>query len=242
MKWIASIGLIAALCATPALAFAQAGMVQLDFTADLQADGVPTNIVADASLAPALQAMVQKQVAGWRYRMGNWQGQPVPARIAQRIMAEALPVASGGFALRIKEVAYPVVMIGRDGVHNGTRRVPPAYPRELQRHAVGGELVYAVRLDATGKPQDVELVHPLKLDRTYKLLDAASRASLAQSTFEPTKVADEIVDCRQLIPISFHIVGNTPPVPPDTSVYRASHADVCPATPELLTKVDGSVL
>lgn len=242
IKLIAGIGMIATLWTMPAQVQAQASLVNLDFKADLQADGVPSNIVPDASLSPALQAMVQKQVAGWRYRMGIWQGAPVPATVSQRIVAEAVPVTSGGFALRIKEVSYPTVTLGRDGMHKGISRMPPVYPQELQRQAVGGILVYVMRVDASGKPQDVERVHPQTLNRVYKLLDAASRTALAQWTFAPTKVAGEVVDCRPLIPMRFNIVGDTPPAEPDTSAYRAAHADVCPAPPVLLTKAEGSVL
>ncbi|MEG3049052.1 MAG: energy transducer TonB [Thermomonas sp.] len=242
MKLFASMGLVAALWTMSAEARSQASVIHLDFNADVQADGVPANIVANASLSPALQAMVQKQVAGWRYRMGTWQGAPVPATVSQRIVAEALPVTSGGFALRIKEVSYPTVTIGRDGMHKGISRMPPVYPKELQRQAVGGILVYAMRIDSSGKPRDVELVHPLKLNRVYKLLDAASRNALAQWTFEPTKVAGEVVDCRPMIPMRFSITGDPPVAEPDTSAYRAAHADVCPASPVLLTKAEGTML
>ena len=241
MNRVALAGMIAALCAMPALAQAQASVVNLDFKADVQADGVPTNIEPDASLVPALQAMVQKQVAGWRYRMGSWQGQSVPATVSQRIVAEAMPVTSGGFALRIREVTYPTVIMDREMVKK-SGRVPPVYPKELQRKAVGGVLVYALRIDASGKPLDVELVHPQKPDRVYKLLDAAGRASLEQSTFAPTKVAGEPVECRPMIPITFNIVGDPFPAMPDTSAYRAKHEDLCPEGPVLLTQVAGSLL
>ena len=239
LAWAVAIG---ALCATPALAKAQASVVNLDFKAEVQEDGAPTNIEPDASLAPALQAMVQKQVAGWRYRMGKWKGESIPATVSQRIVAEAVPVTSGGFALRIKEVTYPTVIMDRDEMVRKSGRVPPVYPKELQRKAVGGVLVYVLRIDASGKPLDVELVHPQKLDRVYKLLDAASRASLAQSTFAPTKVAGEPVECRPMIPITFNIVGDPFPAMPDTSAYRARHDDVCPEGPVLLTRVAGNLL
>ena len=89
-KGIVSLSLALALCATPALAQSPANVIQLDFKADVQADGVPANIQPDASLAPPLQAMVRKRVAEWRYRMGTWQGKPVPAPVSQRIVAEVM--------------------------------------------------------------------------------------------------------------------------------------------------------
>ena len=93
-------GLAAALCCTSAQAQAPApaSMLYLDFKADVQADGSLANIAPDAALAPALQAMVRKQVAGWRYMPGTWQGKPVPKPVSQRIVAEVIPAAGGGFS------------------------------------------------------------------------------------------------------------------------------------------------
>jgi len=235
-------GLVVALCSMPALAQTPPGVIQLDFKADVQADGVPANIQPDASLAPVLQAMVRKRVAEWRYRMGTWQGNPVPATVSQRIMAEALPVTTGGFALRIKEVTLPTVMLDRNGMHDGINRMPPVYPKELMRQAVVGVLVYAYSVDAAGKARDIELVHPENPGRAFKLLDAAGRAALAQWTFEPTKVGNERVDCRVMTPMVFSLDSKPQPKAPDLAAYRASHPELCPAGAVLLTQVEGSML
>lgn len=240
-NWIARIGVVAVLCAAPALAQSPPNVIHLDFTADVQADGVPTNIQPDASLAAPLQAMVRKRVVDWRYKVGVWQGTPVPATVSQRIVAEVLPVTSGGFALRIKEITYPTVTLDRNGVYKGINRAPPVYPKELMRRAVGGVLVYSYRVDATGKAEDIQLVHPEKPSRDVKLLDAASRAAIAQWTFQPTMVGKERVDCRSLTPLTFNI-GDTPMPNPDVSAYRERTPDVCPAGPKLLTQVEGSLL
>jgi len=240
-NWIARIGLVAALFAAPALAQTSPNVIQLDFKADVGADGVPTNIQPDTSLAAPLQAMVRKRVAEWRYKVGVWQGKPVPDTISQRIVAEVLPVASGGFALRIKEITYPTVTLDRNGVYKGINRAPPVYPKELMRRAVGGVLVYSYRVDATGKAEDIQLVHPETPNRDMKLLDAASRAAIAQWTFEPTMVGTERVDCRSLTPLTFNI-GDTPVPNPDVSAYRERTPDVCPAGPKLVTQVEGSIL
>ena len=239
-KWTACVGLAAVLSAGPALAQSPPSLIYLGFKADVQADGVPTNIQPDAALSPPLQAMVRKRVAEWRYKLGVWQGKPVPGTISQRIVAEALPVASGGFALRIKEITYPTVTLDRNGDYKGINRTPPVYPKELMRRAVGGVLVYSYRVDATGKAQDIQLVHPEKSSRDMKLLDAASRAALAQWTFQPTMVGTERVDCRSLTPVTFNI-GDTPMPNPDVSAYRERTPDVCPAGPKLLNQVEGSM-
>jgi Gram-negative bacterial TonB protein C-terminal len=242
VKWIASIGLAAALCCTSAQAQAPASVLHLDFKADVQADGVPTNIQPDASLAPPLQAMVRKRVAEWRYRLGMWQGTPVPGPVSQRIVAEALPVASGGFALRIREITYPTVMVDRKGAHEAGIRIPPMYPKELMRQGVSAVLVYAYRVDAAGKARDIELAHPVERDRAFRLLDEASREAIGKWVLPPTTVAGEPVDCRVTTPITFRIGDDPLPKAPDLAAYRASHPDMCPSGPVLLTKVEGSML
>ena len=241
-RWIVSMGLAAALCGAPALAQSPAPVITLGFKADVQADGVPTNIQPDAALSPPLQAMVRKRVAEWRYRMGTWQGKPVAATVSQQITAEAVPVNGGGFALRIKSVAYPGVRAdSAAAAEKKPRMVAPVYPAALAQRGVQGVLVYAYAVDAAGKAVDVELVHPQQPDRDFKLLDAASRDAIAKSRMPPTKVGGEPVPCRVLTPITFS-TEREPPKGPDLSTYRAGHPELCPLPPELLTDVAGTML
>ena len=241
-RWIVSMGLAAALCGAPALAQSPAPVITLGFKADVQADGVPTNIQPDATLSPPLQAMVRKRVAEWRYRMGTWQGKPVAATVSQQITAEAVPVNGGGFALRIKSVAYPSVRAdSAAAAEKKPRMVAPVYPAALAQRGVQGVLVYAYAVDAAGKAVDVELVHPQQPDRDFKLLDAASRDAIAKSRMPPTKVGGEPVPCRVLTPITFS-TEREPPKGPDLSTYRAGHPELCPLPPELLTDVAGTML
>jgi len=241
-RWIVSMGLAAALCGAPALAQSPASVITLGFKADVQADGVPTNIQPDPALSPPLQAMVRKRVAEWRYRMGTWQGKPVAAAVSQQITAEAVPVNGGGFALRIKSVAYPSVRAdSADAPEKKARMVAPAYPAALAQRGVQGVLVYAYTVDGAGRAVDVELVHPQQPDRDFKLLDAASRDAIAKSRMAPTKVAGEPVPCRVLTPITFS-TEREPPKGPDLSAYRASHPELCPAGPTLATEVAGTLL
>jgi hypothetical protein len=241
-RWIASIGSAAALCCTSAQARAPASVRHLDFKADVQADGVPANIQPDASLAPPLQAMVRKRVPEWRYRLGMGQGTPVPGPVAQRIVAEALPVASGGVALRTREMTCPTVMVDRKGAHAGGLRIPPMYPKELMRQGASTVLVYAYRVDADGKARDIELAHPLERDRAFGLLDEAAREAIGKWVLPPATVAGEPVDCRETTPISFRIGDGSLPQAPDFVAYRTSHPDMCPSGPVLLTKVEASML
>ena len=215
--------------------------LNLDFKADVQANGVPTNITPDASLPPAMQAMVRKRVAEWRYSMPTWRGEPVPKTVHQRIVAEAVP-ASGGFGLRIKHVTRSVA----DNAMTDERRTPPAYPPELQRRGIGGTLVYSYKVGEDGTPQEIELVSPMNPDRSFRMLDAAGRAALAKWSLRSQKVNG--VDCQVLMPMVFEVVKGTSLEPKQSSGGRGSTPhrpdpdDLCPWDPTLLTEVDGSML
>lgn len=243
-RWLALMGWTVALAGAAALAHAQAPAksIQLRFKADVSVEGVPTNIQPDSALPPLLQAMVRKRVAEWRYRVGTWQGQPVADTVSQQIVADAVPAASGGFALKIKEVTYVSVNLSDDAMRDQLARMPPpVYPPELLRRGVTGVLVYAYRVDAAGKAQDVELVYPQHPDRDATLLDAAGRAAIADWTLPPTRVGGAPADCRVLRPLVFAL-DTSQPGSPDLSAYRASHPELCPAGPKLVTDVAGMLL
>ncbi len=245
MSLLKGICLLAVLGVMPAFAQAPVAtptLFNLDFRADVQSDGVPSNIVPDPLLAPALQALLRKRVSEWRYKIDMWQGKPVHGPVSQRIVAEAVPVSSGGFALRIKSAGPRTVILGPESEIDGEVSVPPVYPPELQRRGVGGVLVYALKVDAQGKPEEVELIDPVNLDRTSKLLDASARVAIAQWTMRPVKVDGVPADCRFLLPITFEVSGVPLRVGPDYAAYRAAYSDVCPSPPTLLTKVVGSLL
>ena len=241
--------LLALACAMPAVVFGQAPgaaptLLSLDFKADVQADGSLANVEPDAALAPPLQAMLRKQVAGWRYALGTWLGKPVVKQVAQRIVVEVLPVASGGFALRIREVTgIPVEMDG-SGKAKGMRMSAPRYPEGAQRQGVDADLLYAMRLDAEGAAVDVELVDASVPGPWVKQFDAMGREAIAQWRMRPIEVEGQRIDCRMLIPMQFRVSDGPPKKEAgiDSKPYRSRYADICPASPVLQTKVAGVLL
>lgn len=251
-KWIASIGLAAALCCTsakaqaPAPAPAPANVLHLDFKADVQADGSLANVEPDAALAPALQAMVRKQVAGWRYILGTWQGKPVPKSVSQRIVAEVIPTAGGGFALRVKRVAAVPRYLDSRQARAAAPMLPPRYPEDAQRQGIEATLVYAMRRDPQGAPIEVELVDAQVPGNWKKPFDAASRGAIRLWRLEPVEVEGQAVDCRLLAPMTFRLgEGRSPPPPapaPDLRPYLSQFPDACPLPPVLETQVEGVFL
>lgn len=245
-KWIASIGLVAALWSSPALAQAPPSVIHLDFKADVQADGVPANIQPDASLAAPLQAMVRKRVAQWRYRVGTWQGRPVPGTVSQRIVAEVLPVASGGFALRIKDVMAVPIHLDASRASATRRMFPPRYPESAQRQGIEATLVYAMRRDAQGTPLEVELLDAQVPGHWRKPFDAVSRQAIEQWRLDPVMVEGQAIDCRWMTPVTFRLVvgRGPPPLLPDEDMrpYLPRFPDACPLPPVLETKVAATLL
>ncbi len=245
-KWIVSIGLVAALWSTPALAESPPKTIQLDFKADVQADGMLANIEPDASLSPQLQAIVSKGVARWRYRAGTWQGKPVPGKVSQRIVAEIVPVASDSFAFRVKEVLTVPVLVDGRRARAHPRMDPPRYPVEAQIKGIEATLVYAMRRDAQGKPLEVELVDAEVSSAWRREFDAASLQAIRKWRLEPTEVEAQAIDCRLLVPMTFRLgVGITRPQPtpiPDMRPYLPRFADACPLQPDLETQAAGTLL
>lgn len=237
--------LLAAVCAMPVLAqtpSAAPTLFNLDFKADLQLDGTLTNIQPDATLSPALQAMLRKRVVEWHYELGTWQGKPVLGVTSQRIAVEAVPVTSGGYVMRIRQVTPTTMSISTAQMSDDYRNMPPDYPGEVRRRNVVATLVYAMSIDAQGKAQAVELIFPEQPDRWFKMLDESSRAAIAKWRMPPSRVNGVPVDCRVLIPMQFTLSNVPIPPPVSTKAYRSSHADICPVPPTLLTKVDGILL
>ena len=243
MKCVAAATLLLAM--TPALAQVPAAAphaLNLDFKADVQLDGTLANVEPDASLAPTLQAMVRTRVAEWRSDVSRWPGKPESQRISQRIMVEALPVSTGGFALRIKEVGGGVMPDPSNPQPGDMRMFPPDYPIEARRRGVTGTLIYAVRIDAQGKPKEITLLSPEKPDRWMKMLGQAAQDAITKWTLAVISVAGTPVECVTVVPIEFALGNKPEPDTTDLASYRARYADACPAAPKLLTEVAGTLL
>ncbi len=244
-KWFVLIGVIAALWSTPALAQSPPKVIQLDFKADVQADGMLANIQPDASLSPQLQAIVSKRVAQWRYRTGTWQGKPVPGKVSQRIVADVVPVASGSFAFRVKEVMTVPVFVDARRARAAPRMGPPRYPMEALVQGIEATLVYAIRRDAQGKPLEVEFVDAEVPDAWRRQFDVASLQAIKQWRLEPVEVDGQVIDCRLLAPITFRVGGGNVPASKadhDLRPYLPRFPDACPLKPVLETQAAGTLL
>ena len=216
--------------------------VQFDFSATVQPDGTLADIQPDAALAENLQAMVRRRVATWRYKPAQWQDKPAAMPVSQSIKLEIVTVAETSFAFRILGVGAqqkPARIAPRS---EKLPMPPPRFPPELMRSGVNAILVYAVLFDETGKPSQVDLVYPAKLDRVYQRLDVASRETMTKwsspHTFEGAPIA-----CRANVPITFQTdyPAGVLQAPPEVAALFERYTDMCPQA-KLETAVEGSFL
>ena len=194
--------------------------LQFDFKATVQADGTVRDIQPDASLPEAIQAMVRRRAATWRYKPMQWQGKAYLSPVAQTIKAVAVPTTRGGFALRIEDVTGQALR-AESLKEFFASRPPSEYPYELQRRGVSAILVYAVMYGEAGKPRQVDLVHPAKLDRDIKRFDESARNAIARWDAK-YEFAGAPISCRANIPITFQVSdsGGVPAplrVPPEVA-------------------------
>lgn len=219
--------------------------LEFGFKASVQADGTLSDIRPDSALPEAIQAMIRKRVATWRYKPAQWQGRTITTPIAQIIRANAVPMAQGGLALRVDEVIGSVEFVDPAIQQRRIPVMPPKFPADLLRSRVNAILVYAVLYDEVGKPQQVDLVFPTKLDRDLKRLDAASRDAIARGV-SPQTFDGVAISCRAKIPMTFQTAGAGgafAPLksPPEVAAAFDRYTDRCPVT-VLETSVNGTFL
>lgn len=237
---ILSVGLLVAsgVCAGDPPPAVEPRRVQLDFKAIVQADGTVADIQPDASLPEAIQAMIRRRVATWRYTPKRWQGRISVTPISQGIVVLTVPIEQGRFALRIEKVIW-------NGTASSSHMAPPVYPAELMRRGIGAHLVYRVVYDEAGKPQQIDLLYPHEVNRDIALLDAAVRKAIAEWTVANTFDGAPI-SCRIKIPMTFRPPGSDAAsdpiqVPAEVDAAFAALPDKCPTT-TLETRVEGTLL
>lgn len=248
MKRVAGTCLVVLLCGTPSLAQAAdpaTVVLNLDFKAQVQADGSLADIEPDPALTPALQEMLRKQVASWRYRPGVWQGKPVPRPVSQRVVVEVIPASNTGYTLRITEVVAPAFDITQADAAQDKHMPPPMYPLRARRLEIEATLVYAMRRDAQGAPIEVELVGAHVPAAWRKKFDEVGLQAITSWRLPVVEVDGEAIDCRLLAPITFRLShGNMPPPAAivDLRPYLSRVADACPLSPALETDPSGRFL
>jgi len=199
------------------------------------ADGSVASVVPDATLPEPIRAGLVKRVSQWHYKIPMWQGRPVSTSTRLGLRLQAVPTTSGGYALRVMDTTYVPDPDPRYGLQ------PPDYPTWLRRRHIGGSLAYAIRIGIDGRPADARRRYPDgPLDAAGAAFDEVARAAIALWLWHPFLVNGAPVACDVLIPMTFTVEGDVPPVEPDRKSLEAG-LERCPAT-ELETKIEGVLL
>lgn len=155
---------------------------------DVGPDGSVHDYVLETELDPDVAKLVDRTVRGWRFEPVLVEGRPVIATTRMRLQLEALP-RDDGFALRVADVAF--------GEPLSTDRASPVYPRVALNMNAGAIVSLLLRLDATGKVEEVHVEQVnLSIDggRRANFLRERFAASSRQAALAWTFDMGEIVD------------------------------------------------
>lgn len=109
------------------------------------------------------------------------------------VLASAMTGASG------QSDALTPARYDADYLHNPT----PEYPAAARRRGEEGRVMLRVRVLASGRPADIEVVE----SSTHPRLDRAARAAVASWRFEPARQGGQAVDSWLRVPIVFRLEG-----------------------------------
>ena len=163
----------------PALELQAVGMI------DVGPDGSVHDYRLKTKLEPAVAALVDRTVRGWRFEPVLEDGRPVIATTRMRLELEALP-RDDGYALRVADVAF--------GEPEAGGNPPPPFPRGLQ---VDARVRLLLQVAADGRVRDVHVEQVSLGDRMGKR-SSAVRDAFARVTRETARSwsfdTGEIVD------------------------------------------------
>ncbi len=166
--------------------------VEVTLIVDAQGVVKDARVVKDgvAELDLAAVAILSK----WRFRPGRKEGRPVPSRLV-------VPVA---FSLPDGEPAGPLAAPALVPVEELDRlpmvryQEAPAYPPDLRRRGIGGEVLVEFVIDERGLVRA-----PRVLRAPHQALGEAAEVAVAQWTFFPGMKNGRAVATRLQVPIEF---------------------------------------
>lgn len=208
----------------------------MEFDVVVAADGSVVQVIPAADLAEPIRALLIKRVSQWRYQAPLWHGQPVQLTTHMGLRLQAVPTTTGGFAVRVLRIE---TRFDKDSEW-GPRA--PDYPDGAQRRGVGGQFVYAMRVETDGSLTNAKRIFPEKDGDKYAVaLDEAALASISESRWRPSIVNGSPVACDVLFPITFSTQDSEPLPAIDLKQYKDGMKDPCPSA-KLETKIENTIL
>lgn len=194
----------------PALSLAQDRKpLQLDVSGEIAIDhqGAVYDYKIHTLLAPEVKKIVEDSVRHWRFEPVLRDGKPVYAKSGIHLTLSALPVETG-YRLRIDKVRFV-------GHRAATKMVPPEYPMDAKRAAIGARILVAVRIDAQGKVLDAVAVQSVvtntrRPNRSADQFEKASVAAMKQWLFQPANIeAGDSAETTLIVPIEYSVDWRT---------------------------------
>ncbi|WP_203323800.1 energy transducer TonB [Pseudoxanthomonas beigongshangi] len=167
----------------------------------------------DTELTPEVKSLVERSVRQWKFEPVLRDGKATHAKARVHLTLIAREVTEG-FQLQVEDVRF-------SGYRDAVSMKPPRYPKQAAINGVGGDVLVAVRVDASGKVIDAVAVQtswPYKkvaakaAEKWGALLETASVEAAREWTFEPVDTAlHEQGDTTLIVPISYRMNVDRPP-------------------------------
>lgn len=167
----------------------------------------------DTELTPEVKSLVERSVRQWKFEPVLRDGKATHAKARVHLTLSAREVTKG-FQLQVEDVRF-------SGYRDAVSMKPPRYPKQAAINGVGGDVLVAVRVDASGKVIDAVAVQtswPYKkvvanaAEKWGALLETASVEAARDWTFEPVDTAlHEQGDTTLIVPISYRMNVDRPP-------------------------------
>nr|WP_295379477.1 TonB family protein [Pseudoxanthomonas sp.] len=204
-----------ALCLLAMNALAQDAGLRLPVNGEIGVD--PTGAVfdyrIDTELTPAVKALVERSVRQWKFEPVMRDGRATHAKARLHLTLIARQVDEG-FRLQVEHVRF-------SGYRDAISMKPPRYPKQAAINGVGGDVLVAIRVDASGKVTDAVAVQtswPYKkvaakaAEKWGPMLETASVEAARNWTFEPADAAPHAEgDTTLIVPISYRMNVDRPP-------------------------------
>lgn len=144
---------ITILAVTAPSAFAQKGKPILELVAvgevQIGADGHVLDYTLKNKLAPAVSALVDKNVRKWTFDPVLVAGKPVIAKTSVHLRLKAVPTQQDNYSLQITNVIFGEPKMA-------ARNIPPKYPLAAVQAHLGAKVILWLKLDESGNVIDAQ--------------------------------------------------------------------------------------
>jgi hypothetical protein len=183
--------------------------LELSVAGDLVIDpsGSVREYKLDSGLQPTVAALVEKNLATWRFEPVIVDGRAVVAKTRMNLTIHAMPQGNGDYVLKLQDAGF-----GGPTARGDVR--PPRYPTKAIRSRLGARVLLSVRIDAQGNVVDV---HPYQTSlsqhgreavarRWRTLFEEASIAAVREWKYTPGESLDgRAVGSTVMVPIVFTV-------------------------------------